>query len=106
MKKNFTRAVLALHTVTLIWGALVLFQTFSVVSCGLILIALAPCVQAVIPFDSLQVPHHKVRLPLVSLVVFCGLAVMLLSAGQTSSLLWLGLLNVGAFLLDTYWAKM
>lgn len=60
-------------------------------------------VQRFFPFDTPVVAHHKVRLPKVSLLVFLGLGALLLTAAK-GLVLWLALVNVGGFLLDTYWA--
>ena len=71
----------------------------------LLVMAAAPIGQRLIPFDDWQVAHHKVRLPRVSLLVLSGMAVILLFADLNSMILSLALLNLGGFVLDTYWAS-
>lgn len=85
-----------------VWQLVISMQWLWV---GVVLIAAAPAAQVMFSFDRLQVPHHKVRLPLVSVLVFAGLALVLLTTAQSDFALWLALANVGVFLLDAYWAR-
>ena len=72
---------------------------------GLLVMSVLPALQRLMAFDSLSVPHHKVRLPRVSLGVLLGMGVVLLTVDGGGAALWLALANLGAFLLDTYWAR-
>ena len=105
IKRLFSALVLWGQAASLLWAGWSLYIGQGVLAAGLLLIAGGPCVQALTGWDQRVVPHHKVRLPVISLVVFVGLALMLLTGSTSSSLLWLGLLNIGGFLLDTYWAR-
>jgi len=71
----------------------------------LLVMAAGPLGHRLIAFDDWQVAHHKVRLPRVSLLVLSGMAVILLFADRNSTILLLALLNLGGFVLDTYWAS-
>lgn len=105
VKPIFGKAVLLFHGITLCFAVWLLVQSFSVGACGLLLIAVAPFFQAITGYDVMIVPHHKVRLPKTSFLVLLGLAIILLTVGKSSRTLWLGLINIAGFLLDTYWAK-
>ena len=72
---------------------------------GVLLAGLAPLVNMVWPYDRRRSPHHKVKLPVVSLLVLLALAWVLLTVDQRGAALWLALGCVGGFLLDTYWAS-
>lgn len=68
-------------------------------------VALPPLVQKITPYDSIQT-HGKLRLPKVSLMVLLGIALLLLTAPGAEWSLLLGLLCLGSYLLDTYWASV
>lgn len=72
---------------------------------GVLVAGLAPLVNMVLPYDRRQSPHHKVKLPRVSLLVLLGFALVLLTIPERGAALWLALGCVGGFLLDTYWAQ-
>ena len=72
---------------------------------GLIVMAISPLLQLLTGYDIFEVPHYKVRLPKTSLLVFLGLATVIVSIDGRTPVLWLAFLNLGAFLLTTYWAK-
>ena len=72
---------------------------------GVLLTALPPLVQRIRPFDLRPSIHHKVRLPLVSLLVLAGIAWVLLAVPGRTPALWLALACLGGFLLNTYWAE-
>lgn len=82
-----------------------LWSGFQLPATGLLLIAAAPVLHQVYPCDNLHVPHHKVRLPRVSLAVMCGLALVLLSVAERGPVLWLSFANVAGYLLHTYWVQ-
>ncbi len=71
---------------------------------GPLLVAAAPLCHRLVPCDRLRVPHHKVRLPRISLLVLGGLALVLL-LGEPGAALWWTLAGVGGFLLHTYWVR-
>lgn len=105
MKRVFSGIYLSFAFLTLVWclyrGAI----SPDPLLLPLIVMAAAPLIQRLIPFDDWQVVHHKVRLPRVSLLVLLSMAGLLLFADTSSRVLWLGLANLGGFLLDTYWAS-
>lgn len=68
---------------------------------ALVLVVSAPLLQLLIGFDVYQVPHHKVRLPITSLLVLSGRGAVLVGIDSRGPVLWLTLANLGAFLLDT-----
>ncbi len=72
---------------------------------GVLVAGLAPLGNKVVTYDTRISPHHKVKLPKVSLLVLCGFALVLLTVPERGIGLWLVLGCVGGFLLDTYWAK-
>ncbi|MCV6605945.1 MAG: hypothetical protein OIF34_11610 [Porticoccaceae bacterium] len=72
---------------------------------GPLVAGLAPMVNLVFPYDKKNSPHHKVKLPMVSLLVMLSVALVLLTVPERGLALWLTLGCLGGFLLDTYWAR-
>jgi len=62
-------------------------------------IALAPLVQLIAPYDRQPPNNQKVKLPLVSLLVMLAIGLLLLVAPQGLAL-WLGLACLGGFLIN------
>lgn len=105
MKPIFSGFFRTLHGLGLCYGLWVVATAPTLAACALVLLAFAPLLQLLFGYDAYQVPHHKVRLPVTSLLVLVGLGVVLVSIDSRGAVLWLALANVGAFLLDTYWAR-
>ncbi len=72
---------------------------------GVLLTSLPPLLQRIRPYDRTPPIHHKVRLPLVSLLVMVGAGWVLLVVPERGSALWFTLSCLGGFLLNTYWAE-
>ena len=106
-KGTFIKGYLLLAAVTAIacLGQLFIFHHQPLVWLGVLTISSAPIINRLMPFDVKSVPHHKVRYPRVSLLVFCGLALVLIFIAERGIPLWLALANVGGFLLVAYWAE-
>ena len=104
VKRAFSLITVVAHAGILVYALVRGVAGFSWTAAGLVLVSTAPLLQRLLKLDSLRVTHHKVRLPRVSLAVFTGLALILLSADKQSDMIWLGFVGVGLFLLDTYWA--
>jgi hypothetical protein len=104
-KKLFSGLYYGLAAATGCFAAAILFSTGSIPAMAVLVLAIAPILQKLFGFDQWRVPHHKVRLPLVSLCVFVSMALVLLTTNQESALLTLALANLGGFLLNTYWAE-
>lgn len=62
-------------------------------------IALAPLVQLIAPYDRQPSNNQKIKLPLVSLLVMLAIGLLLLVASQGLAL-WLGLACLGGFLIN------
>ncbi len=105
LKKLFSLTVTALAVASLCWALWVLVADVTAPWLGLCLVSGGMLFQQLTGLDRLRVPHHKVRLPMTSLAVLAGLALILLTVEQRGAVLWLGFANVGGFLLDTYWAR-
>ncbi len=105
LKALFSFAYLALAALSLAAALLALPGGGSLPWIGVLVIALAPLVQYIWPYDSVHVTHHKVRLPKVSLCVMLGVAWVLLTADKGATALWLTFANLGGFLLHTYWVR-
>ena len=100
-----SRLFLLVHVATLGFATVLLYSGASTPALGLLLLTAAPVFQALTRLEPVQVAHHKVRLPLTSVVVFAGLAVILVSVGKDSDIVLLSFLNIAVFLLDTYWLR-
>ena len=105
MKTFFAIAYLALAAVSLVVALVALLGFPALPWFGVLVIALAPLLQQMWPYDRVHVTHHKVRLPKVSLCVMLGLAWVLLTADKGGIALWLTFANLGGFLLHTYWVR-
>ena len=69
---------------------------------GLLLVALTPLANALVPFDSAIPSATGIRLPRVSSVLMLGSVWMLLGVPVMGMVLWLWLLCVGGFFITTY----
>lgn len=105
LKRVFSYSYLVAALLTLLWCAYRGIVAPDTLLLPLILMSAAPLIQRLIPFDDWQVPHHKLRLPRVSFLVLSSMAAILLFGAPETLLLWLALINLGGFLLDTYWAS-
>lgn len=65
----------------------------------LAVIALAPLLQFLVPYDRQSPNNQKIKLPLVSLLVMLSIGLLLLVASQGPAL-WLGLACLGCFLIN------
>jgi hypothetical protein len=100
------------HICFIVWSlmsltvsALQLFNDPAIYWLAVLVAALAPLLNMVLPYDSIDSLHQKVKLPKVSLIVMLSLAVVLLTIPDRNVALWLMLGCLGGFLLDTYWAR-
>lgn len=106
VKSIFSVFFRTLHGLSLVYGLWTIDNAPTFAAFALVLLVSAPLLQLLIGFDTYQVAHHKVRLPVTSLLVLLGLGAVLVSIDSRSTVLWLALANAGAFLLDIYWARV
>lgn len=104
-KLGLGKLFLIIHGVTFVYAAWMVISGLLLPSLGLLIIAFGPLLQWLAEVDTVYVPYHKVRLPGISVLVLAGLALILVTVDRDSEIIWLGFLNVGAFLLATYWLR-
>lgn len=94
---------LAVLACLVVGGLLLWRQQWSAM--GLWVASVPMVVNAICPFDQLLSVNGKLRQPLLSLGLMCGLAWVMVSIHEVGLSLWLMLLLVFTFFLYTYWAK-
>lgn len=104
MKTVFNKAYGLLVWLTAVVAVTMLLLSPRLPWLGVLLMSAAPAVQQLHPYDAFAVPHHKARLPRVSLLVMAGLGWVLVTVTDRGWELWLAFANLGGFLLNTYWA--
>lgn len=104
MKTAFNRVYTLLFWLTAAVSLAMLWRSPALPWLGILLMSAAPAIHRFRPYDAHLVPHHKVRLPRVSLLVMAGLGWVLVTVTETGWQLWLAFANLGGFLLNTYWA--
>lgn len=105
MKKLFSFIFYVWISVASVMALYSLVVSFHVVWLGVLLVAVAPLLNRLWPYDSGESIHHKVKSPRVSLLVMVGVAWVLLTLPERGWPLWFALGGLGGFLLHTYWAN-